>query len=113
MKAAYIEQTGPADKLQYGELATPQPGASQVLVRVKAVSVNPIDTYIRAGMVPMELPMPYVVGSNLAGVVEQVGAIAGRLREIWQRAREEDRAPQRIAEALAEQRIASAGRPLR
>ena len=86
MKAAYIEKTGPADNLQYGELATPQPGAAQVLVRVKVVSVNPIDTYIRAGMVPMELPMPYVVGSDLAGVVEQVGTGASRFKpgdRVW------------------------------
>ena len=86
MKAAYIEQTGPAQNLHYGELATPQPGAAQVLVRVKAVSVNPIDTYIRAGTVKLDLPMPFVVGCDLAGVVEQVGAAASRFKpgdRVW------------------------------
>ena len=71
MKAAYIEQTGPAQNLRYGELEKPRPAAAQVLVRVKAVSVNPIDTYIRAGLVKIDLPMPFVVGCDLAGVVEE------------------------------------------
>ena len=78
MKAAYINQTGPADNIQYGDLPTPEPTGSQVLVRVKAVTVNPIDTYIRAGAVKMELPMPFVIGCDLAGVVERSGPQAKR-----------------------------------
>lgn len=74
MKAAYIERTGPAENLIYGDLPKPTPGDTQVLVRVKAVSVNPIDTYVRAGLVAMPLPMPFVVGCDLAGTVEAVGA---------------------------------------
>lgn len=86
MKAAYIEQTGPAQNLRYGELEKPRPAAAQVLVRVKAVSVNPIDTYIRAGLVKMDLPMPFVVGCDLAGVVEEVGAAVLRFKagdRVW------------------------------
>jgi NADPH2:quinone reductase len=78
MKAAYITQTGPAENIQYGELPTPEPTGSQVLVRVKAVAVNPIDTYLRAGAVKMELPMPFVVGCDLAGIVERCGPQAKR-----------------------------------
>src|SRR5207248_7013 len=44
-----------------------------VLVRVKAVAVNPIDTYIRAGAVAMNLPKPFILGCDLAGVVEALG----------------------------------------
>lgn len=44
-----------------------------MLVRVKAVAVNPIDTYIRGGMIKMDLPRPYVVGCDLAGIVERCG----------------------------------------
>lgn len=73
MRAAYITETGPAEAIQVGELPDSQPSGSEVLVRVKAASVNPIDTYLRSGAVPMELPMPYIVGSDLAGVVEDVG----------------------------------------
>lgn len=78
MKAAYITQTGPAENIQYADLPTPEPKGSQVLVRVKAVAVNPIDTYLRAGAVKMELPMPFVVGCDVAGVVERAGPGAQR-----------------------------------
>tara|TARA_R110002073_G_scaffold115759_7_gene253885 strand:+ start:2621 stop:3610 length:990 start_codon:yes stop_codon:yes gene_type:complete len=74
MKAAFIQQTGPASSIQYGELPAPEITESQVLVRVGAVSVNPIDLYIRSGAVAADLPSPYVIGSDLAGTVEAVGA---------------------------------------
>ncbi len=73
MKAAYIEQTGPPENILYGELERPIPGAGQVLIKVGAVSLNPIDTYIRSGLVAMDLPSPYVLGCDLAGRVEAVG----------------------------------------
>jgi len=73
MQAAYISETGSPDVIQWGELPCPEPAEGQVLVRVEAVSVNPIDTYIRSGTVAMELPRPFVIGSDLAGVVERVG----------------------------------------
>jgi NADPH2:quinone reductase len=73
MKAAYILQPGPAENIQFGDVPQPEPKPGQALVRVRAVAVNPIDTYIRAGMVPMEIPRPYILGSDLAGVVESLG----------------------------------------
>lgn len=73
MKAAYITETGPPEVIRYGELPDPQPGPGQVLVRVKAVAVNPIDTYLRAGAIKMSLPQPFIVGCDLAGVVDQCG----------------------------------------
>ncbi|MGB9601225.1 MAG: NADPH:quinone reductase [Limisphaerales bacterium] len=73
MKAAFIRKTGPPEVIEYNDFPTPKPAKQQVLVRVKAVSVNPIDTYIRAGLVPMNIPMPYIIGCDLAGVVEEVG----------------------------------------
>jgi NADPH2:quinone reductase len=86
MKAAYIHQPGPADSIQYGDLPTPTPGETQVLVKVTAVAVNPVDTYIRGGVVPMELPSPFIVGCDLAGVVEATGAKASRFKpgdRVW------------------------------
>ncbi len=73
MKAAYINETGPASNIQFGDLPKPHLKHSQVLVKVGAVAVNPIDTYVRAGLVPMPLPMPFIVGCDLAGTVEAVG----------------------------------------
>ncbi len=86
MKAAYIEQTGPPKNIVYGDLPKPEPTDEQVLVRVSAVAVNPVDTYIRSGMIAMDLPMPFVVGCDLAGVVEAVGPKATRLKvgdRVW------------------------------
>ena len=78
MKAAFITEPGPAESIEFGELPTPEPTGSQVLVRVAAVAVNPIDTYIRSGAIAMPLPQPYIVGCDLAGTVESVGPDARR-----------------------------------
>ena len=86
MKAAYIEETGPPTNIKYGDLPDPKPTGSQALVKVEAVAVNPIDTYIRSGAVAMSLPLPFVVGGDLAGVVEAVGPDATRFRKgdrVW------------------------------
>ncbi|MBN2021797.1 MAG: NADPH:quinone reductase [Pirellulales bacterium] len=86
MKAAFIEHTGPPECIRFGELPTPSLGQGQVLVRVGAVSVNPIDTYLRAGTVAMNLPMPYILGCDLAGTVEEVGPGSTRLavgQRVW------------------------------
>ncbi len=86
MKAAYIERTGPPETILYGDLPTPEPQGSQVLVQVKAVSVNPIDTYLRNGANYWPLPQPYIVGCDLAGVVAATGPQAQRFRvgdRVW------------------------------
>ncbi len=53
MKAAYITQSGPSSVIQYGDLVTPDVTATQVLVKMGAVAVNPIDTYVRSGNVKL------------------------------------------------------------
>ncbi|MGB7323770.1 MAG: NADPH:quinone reductase, partial [Rubripirellula sp.] len=73
MKAAYIETTGPADVIRFGDLDEPKPGRGEVLIRVHAVSVNPIDTYVRSGVVAFDLPKPFIPGCDAAGVVEAIG----------------------------------------
>ncbi|HEV3138639.1 MAG TPA: NADPH:quinone reductase, partial [Pirellulales bacterium] len=82
----YIQQTGPPENILYSDLPKPVPTDSQVLVKVEAVDVNPIDTYVRGGMVAMTLPVPYIVGCDLAGVVEAVGPKAKAYRpgdRVW------------------------------
>lgn len=86
MKAAYIETTGAPDLIRYGDVPTPTPGEGEVLVRVAAASLNPIDLYLRAGTVAMPLPKPFISGCDLAGVVEAVGPKAGRFKKgdrVW------------------------------
>ncbi|REJ69506.1 MAG: NADPH:quinone reductase [Planctomycetota bacterium] len=78
MKAAFIHQPGPPENIVVDELPTPTPSGSEVLVRVGAAALNPIDTYLRAGAGYFELPRPYIVGCDLAGTVEAVGPEARR-----------------------------------
>ena len=73
MKAAFIQTTGDCEVIQYGDLPEPTIGADQVLIRNHAVSVNPVDTYVRSGTVAFELPQPFVIGCDSAGVIEAVG----------------------------------------
>jgi NADPH2:quinone reductase len=86
MKASYLETTGNPEVLRYGDLPTPTPKAGEVLIRVAAAALNPIDTYIRAGVVKMQLPMPFITGSDVAGTIEAVGPDVKRFKagdRIW------------------------------
>jgi NADPH2:quinone reductase len=86
MKAAYFDGIGTPDVIHYGDLATPEPKAGEVLVRVAAASVNPLDVYIRGGMVNMHLPFPFIPGADLAGPVEAVGPSCSRFKvgdRVW------------------------------
>ena len=86
MKAAFIEQTGPPEVIQFGDLPAPKPAPHQVLVRVGAVAMNPIDTYIRGGMIKAQLPMPFIPGCDVAGMVEETGADVQRFKHgdrVW------------------------------
>jgi NADPH2:quinone reductase len=86
MRAAYIEQTGPPENIRVGDLPRPVPGPGQILVRVGAVSLNPIDLYIRSGLVAFPLAFPYVIGCDVAGTVEEVGPGSSRFKagdRVW------------------------------
>ena len=86
MKAAYYEVTGSPDVIRFRDLPTPTPKPGEVLVRVTAASVNPIDTYIRSGAVNMPRPTPTIPGCDLAGVVEAVGPNVKRFKvgdRVW------------------------------
>ncbi len=80
MKAAYINQPGSPDVIIYGDLPTPKPGRRQCLIKVGAVDVNPIDTYIRSGAIPAKLTFPFILGRDLAGTVVEAGASGQRLQ---------------------------------
>jgi NADPH2:quinone reductase len=86
MKGAFIRQTGTPDVIEYGELPEPIPGPGEVLLDVRAVSVNPIDTYIRSGAVAMAGQFPYILGCDVAGVVRDVGVGVKRFQlgdRVW------------------------------
>ena len=68
MRAVLIHQTGGPDVLSFEETERPQPGEGEVLIAVKAASVNPIDWKIRRGL--RETEMPKILGNDASGVVE-------------------------------------------
>ena len=86
MKAAFINQTGPPEVINYGDLPDPRPSRRQCLVKVVAVDVNPIDTYVRSGSIPGNLTFPLILGRDLAGTVVETGAGVKRFKtgdRVW------------------------------
>lgn len=72
MKAIRVHQFGDPDVLKLQEIPAPRPGAGQILVRVEAAGVNPVETYIRAGKYgPRQFP--FTPGDDCAGTVETIG----------------------------------------
>jgi NADPH:quinone reductase-like Zn-dependent oxidoreductase len=68
MQAVVIHETGDPDVLRLEEVDAPEPGDGEVLIRVRAASVNPIDWKYRRGLAPRELPT--ILGSDVSGTVE-------------------------------------------
>ncbi len=74
MQAMVIREFGGPEVFEQREIPRPVPGAGQVLVRIKASSVNPVDTKIRSGMLAAIAPeAPIVLGCDMSGVVEECG----------------------------------------
>jgi len=76
VRAAYVEQFGPADAIRYGAVPAPQPGPQEVLVTVEATTANHVDTFIRSGALGTRIGFPFIVGRDLVGTVASVGAAA-------------------------------------
>ncbi|KAF4076326.1 hypothetical protein AMELA_G00213020 [Ameiurus melas] len=74
MKAIRVSEFGAPSVLKFcSDVPVPAPGPKQVLIRVHACGVNPVETYIRAGAYARKPSLPYTPGSDVAGVVEAVG----------------------------------------
>src|SRR6478735_8264468 len=72
MRAIRVHQFGGPEVLQLEDLPIPTPGPGQVVVRAKAIGVNPVETYIRAGNYGPK-SFPYTPGNDAAGTIESVG----------------------------------------
>src|SRR5688572_15390439 len=73
MRAIRVSEYGGPSVLKIEEVPAPQPGPGQVLVRTRAIGVNPVDTYLRSNMDNRGPKLPYIPGSDAAGTVEAVG----------------------------------------
>jgi NADPH2:quinone reductase len=74
MRAIRVNEFGGPEVLKVEDVPDPKPAAGQMLIRVKAAGINPVDTYIRAGTYPRKPSLPYTPGTDAAGIVEAVGA---------------------------------------
>ena len=73
MKAAILKSFGGPESFELREVPKPVPQAGQVLVRVHATSVNPLDYQVRRGDYPDLVPLPTITGHDVSGVVEEIG----------------------------------------
>jgi NADPH:quinone reductase-like Zn-dependent oxidoreductase len=83
MQAVRIAEFGGPEVLRYETLPVPEPGEDELLVRVAAAGVNPVDSKIRAGKYPavQKDKLPYVLGRDVAGTVVKRGASVSRFAE--------------------------------
>lgn len=80
MKAIRVHEFGEPNVMRFEETADLKPQAGQVSVRVKAIGVNPVDTYIRAGTYARKPDLPYTPGSDAAGIVAETGAAVKKVK---------------------------------
>lgn len=73
MKAAIIKEFGPVENFEIAEVPTPKPGFREVLVRVHATSINPLDYQVRRGDYKNELELPVITGHDVSGVIVELG----------------------------------------
>jgi len=74
MNAVVFHEHGGPGKLQYQEMPMPTIGVDEVLVRVKACALNHLDIWIRQGSPAYPMPLPHILGSDISGVVHQIGS---------------------------------------
>ena len=75
MKAVIFKQHGGPEVLEYTDVPEPQVRANEVLVEVKACALNHLDIFVRNGLPGIEIPLPHILGEDVAGVVREVGEL--------------------------------------
>lgn len=74
MKAIIVRNFGGPEVMKLEEVPDPKPGPGQLLLRIHAAGVNPVDTYIRSGLYARKPDLPYTPGTDAGGVIEAIGA---------------------------------------
>jgi NADPH:quinone reductase-like Zn-dependent oxidoreductase len=75
MKATIFRQHGGAEVLEYAEVDEPRIRADEVLVEVRACALNHLDVWARKGLPGIEIPLPHILGNDIAGVVRETGEV--------------------------------------
>lgn len=80
MKAIVVREFGPPEVMRIEDVEMPVPTGTQVLVRIHAAGVNPVDTYLRTGIHAHAPKLPYTPGKDASGVVESVGEAVSKFK---------------------------------
>ncbi len=80
MKAVLFDRHGGPEVLSYADAPDPIIKADEVLVEVKACALNHLDVWVRGGLPGIEIPMPHILGNDIAGVVREVGPLVSWVR---------------------------------
>ncbi len=75
MKAVIFSEHGGPEVLQFTDVAAPQIKANEVLVEVRACALNHLDVWVRGGLPGIKIPLPHILGNDVAGVVREVGEL--------------------------------------
>lgn len=75
MKAVIFSEHGGPDVLNFTEVADPQIKANEVLVEVRACALNHLDVWVRGGLPGIKIPLPHILGNDVAGVVREAGEL--------------------------------------
>src|SRR2546427_3956796 len=75
MKAVIFQQHGGPEVLQYTDVADPNIKPNEVLIEVRACAVNHLDVWVRGGLPGIKIPLPHILGNDVAGVVCEVGEL--------------------------------------
>jgi len=75
MKAVIFKQHGGPEVLEFADAPDPKPRANEVLIEVKACALNHLDIFVRNGLPGIEIPLPHILGNDIAGVVREVGEL--------------------------------------
>jgi NADPH:quinone reductase-like Zn-dependent oxidoreductase len=80
MKAVIFRQHGGPEVLQYTDVPEPKIQANEVLVEVRACALNHLDVWVRGGLPGIEIPLPHILGDDIAGVVREVGELVSWIK---------------------------------
>ncbi|HEX8708491.1 MAG TPA: zinc-binding dehydrogenase [Pyrinomonadaceae bacterium] len=80
MKAVIFNEHGGPEVLNYAEVAEPRIRADEVLIEVRACALNHLDVWARKGMPGIKIPLPHILGNDIAGVVREAGELATWVR---------------------------------
>ena len=75
MKAVIVQQHGGPEVLEFRDVAAPTIKPNEVLIAVKACALNHLDVWVRGGLPGIKIPLPHILGNDIAGIVREVGEL--------------------------------------